>query len=397
VTADALRTIELNEYAPRKLDLTELSENVAVTLWQKYAAQINVDFPSPKTDNRWVLTPQGWVGQIPLTRDLTLRLNPKTPVNNIFGMFEYAYRLRQFLMPEGMVETDALEDVFEHLAVVLSRRVIARARKGLYREYVAVSANLTCLRGRLDVGRLSRAPWKVELACDYSNHTSDIDDNRIVSWTLFLIGRAGLGGERHGNVVGRAFRALQGTVALTQYGPESCVDRHYNRLNEDYASIHALCRFFLSHTGPAHRDGEHAMLPFLIDMAKLYESFVAEWLRMHLPQQFTMGSQQHVICGVGSPPCVIDLVLYDELTKQPIQVLDTKYKAPGRAVKEDIYQIVTYAKLLNCREAVLVYPIELEWPLDIEIGDVRIRSLTFAIEGNLDTAGHAFLSMLALP
>jgi 5-methylcytosine-specific restriction enzyme subunit McrC len=131
-------------------------------------------------------------------------------------------------------------------------------------------------------------------------------------------------------------------------------------------------------------------------MAKLYESFVAEWLYINLPPPFTVRSQHRVICGAGSPAFVIDLVLYDERTNLPLFVLDTKYKAPGRAAKEDIYQVVTYAKLMNCREAILIYPIGLEWPLDIEIGDVRVRSVEFAIDADLENAGTTFLSMLAL-
>jgi 5-methylcytosine-specific restriction enzyme subunit McrC len=95
------RTIELGEYASTELDAKALSEESAIALWRTYAAQILVDFPSPKTGNKWILTPQGWVGQIPIAPNLVLRLNPKTKIQNIFGMLEYAYRLRQFLMPRA--------------------------------------------------------------------------------------------------------------------------------------------------------------------------------------------------------------------------------------------------------------------------------------------------------
>jgi 5-methylcytosine-specific restriction enzyme subunit McrC len=396
MTTHALRTIELAEYAITELDNKELSHESAIALWQNYSAQIVVEFPSPKTDNRWRLTPQGWVGQIPISRELVLRLNPKTKIQNIFRMLEYAYRLRQFLMPKGMIDAGDVEDVFERLAVILSRRVVARARRGFYRAYVPRRETLAYLRGRLDVVHVSRAPWKVELPCRYSVHTADIEDNRILAWTLFLIGRAGLAGKTQGSMISRAFRTLQGSVLLNQYGPESCMNRRYNRLNDDYESMHALCRFFLSHTGPTHQHGENAMLPFLIDMRKLYESFVAEWLRMQLPEKFNIKSQERVILGAGSPIFVVDLVLRDAFTDQPLRVLDTKYKVPERAGQEDIYQIVTYAKLMKCREAILIYPARLGQSLDINVGDVHVRSLTFALDGDLDEAGHAFLSNLLL-
>ena len=79
------------------------------------------------------------------------------------------------------------------------------------------------------------------------------------------------------------------------------------------------------------------MLPFLIDMSKLYESFVAEWLRERLPKKFNIKSQERIILREGAPIFIVDLVLYDALTGQPLGVLDTKYKVPERAGQEERY------------------------------------------------------------
>ena len=42
----------------------------------------------------------------------------------------------------------------------------------------------------------------------------------------------------------------------------------------------------------------------------------------------------------------------------------------------------------------LIYPTPLSKPLDITIRDIRIRSLTFALDGDLEQAGQAFLRTL---
>jgi 5-methylcytosine-specific restriction enzyme subunit McrC len=68
---------------------------------------------------------------------------------------------------------------------------------------------------------------------------------------------------------------LQGAVQTYPVGPESCVGRTYNRLNADYEPMHALCRFFLENSGPTHERGDRSMFPFLVDMSRLYELFVA--------------------------------------------------------------------------------------------------------------------------
>ncbi|MCX7038200.1 MAG: hypothetical protein NT005_03560 [Spirochaetes bacterium] len=45
-----------------------------------------------------------------------------------------------------------------------------------------------------------------------------------------------------------------------------------------------MCRFFLESSGPTHEPGGNLMLPFLVDMARLFELFVAEWLQQHIVQ-----------------------------------------------------------------------------------------------------------------
>jgi 5-methylcytosine-specific restriction enzyme subunit McrC len=62
-----------------------------------------VEFPSPKTDHRWELTAQGWVGYIPLSPELGLSLQPKVSLEGLFRMLEYAYRLESFHFLDDLV------------------------------------------------------------------------------------------------------------------------------------------------------------------------------------------------------------------------------------------------------------------------------------------------------
>jgi 5-methylcytosine-specific restriction enzyme subunit McrC len=88
----------------------------------------------------------------------------------------------------------------------------------------------------------------------------------------------------------------------------------------------------------------------------------------------------------------IDVVLYDARSGQPNCVLDTKYKTDARPSPGDVAQVVTYAQLKGCREAILVYPDPAHQVLDVTIGTARVRSLGFCIDGDLDLAGQAFLA-----
>ncbi len=60
---------------------------------------------------------------------------------------------------------------------------------------------------------------------------------------------------------------------------------------------------------------------------RLYELFVAEWLREHAPPGLEFKAQEEFNVGErGALSFNIDLVLYDKTSATPLCVLDTKYK-----------------------------------------------------------------------
>ena len=387
-----MRVFELTEYLPLRLPRANLSEEDGSQIWREYGDQIDVQFPTPKTRNEWELNSKGWVGYIPLNPELSISLKPKVELKNLFHMLEYAYRLRSLRFLTGLMACDSLTAFYQQLAKVLARRVADRGRKGYYHAYIDNNERLAYIRGRLDIDYLARTPWRADLWCHYQNHTPDVIENQILAWTLRCIARTGICTEEVLPDVRKAYRGLQGLVRLTPFSAIDCVGRLYNRLNDDYESLHALCRFFLEHRGPTLSGGENATLPFLIDMAKLYELFVAEWLAEHLPAQFYLRPQENIFVGPqGTWNFRIDIVIYDSATGRPWGIADTKYKAPDKPSPIDIAQVVTYAKLKECEEAVLVYPAKLSTPIDENIGDVRVRSLTYDLSGDLEKAGKEFL------
>lgn len=390
-----MRILELTEFVPRYFPRESITEAEGELLWRHYRDQVSVDFPSPKTGNRWGLTAKGWAGFIPLTQDLGISLLPKIPLSNLFGMLEWAYKLRSFKFLNGVFHARTIEEFYERLALVLAQRVIERNRKGLYQEYVSYSDDLPFLTGRIDWVRRMRQPLRPEFRCDYQEHTADNEDNQLIAWTLHSIARTGLCGKKGASLVRNAYRLMQGAVSLRPFRSQACTDRSYHRLNEDYRSLHSLCRLFLENSGPTHHVGDQSALPFLVNMARLYETFVGEWLNQHLPQGWLLRIQEQVICGrAGDLNFRIDLVLYETGSGRPHLVIDTKYKAPNKASREDVTQVLAYAAIKDCMRAVLVYPDALPCPLDEKIGNVRVKSLSFPLDRDLDEAGEAFVGEL---
>ncbi|MGB3511264.1 MAG: restriction endonuclease [Microcoleaceae cyanobacterium] len=391
--------IELIEYKSTTINRSEIPGFVVKKLKQEYSNQVKLeaDFSenSPECD-RWKIKAQGWVGYIPLTPDFQIIIQPKVPLSNLFGMLEYAYNLKSFRFLDGLVNCESLQEFYNFLVNILTKKILDQARKGFYRAYLSKTENLTYIRGRIDMQKVVQKPWDVNFKCDYQEHTRDISDNQILAWTLFVIGRSGFCSEKVAPIVAKAFHILQGLVSLQPFKSTDCLGKKYHRLNEDYQPLHALCRFFLDNIGANHQRGERSMLPFLVDMARLYEKFVAEWLKFNLPSNLRVKEQEKVDIINPQIYCRIDLVIYEVKTDKVVYIIDTKYKLTNKPSTNDINQVVAYATYKNCKEAVLVYPKKLTNPINqlAAKSKIRLRSLTFSLDANLEKAGQDFLDEL---
>jgi 5-methylcytosine-specific restriction enzyme subunit McrC len=152
--------------------------------------------------------------------------------------------------------------------------------------------------------------------------------------------------------------------------------------------------FFLDHTGPSHRVGDRLMMPFLVNMAKLFELFVATWLRKHLPGTYQVQEHQtydfHSRAGGGFDA---DLLLRDA-DGRALCVMDTKYKVRPSPNSDDVAQVVAYAVAFGAPEAVLIYPSALAADERFVVGDVVVRTLAFHLGGDLEEAGRQFVRAL---
>jgi 5-methylcytosine-specific restriction enzyme subunit McrC len=75
-------------------------------------------------------------------------------------------------------------------------------------------------------------------------------------------------------------------------------------------------------------------------------------------------------------------------------VLDTKYKRGHAPLSSDIEQVTAYAEAKGANEAILVYPVSMSDTLDSPIGRIRVRSVTFSLDSDLEAAGSWFLDAI---
>lgn len=386
-----LRRLELVERKPLVVAKEMLTISEALAIRSVAKDRIAIEAPDGFSRDTWQLTADGWVGQIPVTEDLLLVLNPKVSVENLFRMIEVAYQI-PVDFPEGPSATSGqLSDLFDRLARVLARKILLRLRRGLHREYIRCDEVLPFVRGSLDVLDFVRRGPSPVIQCRFEEQTSDIADNRILHWTVRCILRSLELKEETRDLLAQTVRSLRGAITLEPYQGSHCRGRSYTRLNSDYESMHGLCRFFLDAVGPKHASGEAAMIPFMVNMDRLFESFVAKWLGERLAGRFDVQEQASLeVGGDGELSVRADLVLRDSRSGKAVAVLDTKYKGSSTPKPEDIAQVNLYADLLGVSQAFLVYPSPPLASFGADIGETRVSSLAFDLSGEFHVAGEAF-------
>lgn len=324
----------------------------------RHARQFEVAPPDPLSGAPWRLRSTGLVGFLPLGGDraTALRIAPKVPIASILALIERAYDLDSLRWHDGMDAATTIEGLFEVLVSLLCHRIGVRIRQGLYRAYVDERDELQVARGRVapreTIARSLRG--SVGLVCDFEELTDDLDDNRLLLWTLDRVRRVALRRADVRRALREQHRTLAAALTLTPFPSTACVGRVYHRLNADYRPIHALCRAVLDACGAATAVGPTESIPFTVDMPRLFERFVARWLAAELPAWAI--DPQHRITLADDLAYPVDIVVRDRVSGRPVAVIDTKYKDHDRPSPDDLQQVVFYAVALGCDRAWLLYP-----------------------------------------
>jgi hypothetical protein len=178
---------------------------------------VQVDHAGRKNDHHYVLTPRTTVGLLRVSHDLILHIRPEVSVQNVFGMLELVHDLPSLRFYSGIGYVEKIADIHARLAAMFARRVLQRLSLGLYAAYVDREEDSRVVRGRVELARTAILQSRGETAvgCAYQLQTFDIDDNRILLWTLDRILRLGLqqDGERGGVCQGGVCSCSSGVCA----------------------------------------------------------------------------------------------------------------------------------------------------------------------------------------
>jgi 5-methylcytosine-specific restriction enzyme subunit McrC len=343
---------------------------------------------------------RGYVGNVLLASGWHLEVTPKTSIENLFALVEYAWDLPLWDFGAQLNQVSQVEELYEFVAEQLADGILDRLRYGLSASYLPVQAEQGYVRGKALWGR-GEGAYRRGIVCSFHRHSSDTWHNQLLMRGLQQVAQIPF---RHNSTrakvrralrdLGAALPARQPAAVLPFAGPSRLVGRapNYDRINQPYKRLHALCRFILDNRAPASMPGNWDFPPCMLYMPGLFEHVVAAYVQREVPLAVRVGWRTP-LSSDSRLSFVMDIALFEKSNGKAVAVLDCKYKRISSPDESDIQQVVAYATKLGCRRAFLVYP-ESVSDLCLAVGDIKVQAISFDLGKIISVAGAAFLQAL---
>ena len=123
---------------------------------------------------------------------------------------------------------------------------------------------------------------KHRLYCRYSELTQDILENQIIKSMLYSLGVQAWLTDETRNALLRLYQGFK-FVSVISLDRTSFTKLQFTRLNEHYRSILKICEILFENSLiEINNVGKYESFAFLIDMNRLFEEFIREYLKQSL-------------------------------------------------------------------------------------------------------------------
>ena len=306
---------------------------------------------------RWRITDVLKVG-VAVVGGREIHVVPKTPLHNI--VFMASLGGVQLRLGADQIGYGADRSIPTAIARAFLGELDTATQRGLLRGYRSVRESTSVVRGRWDIPRhLAKRPGiPLPVEVEFDDFTNDIDENRVLLTALRVLTRL----DGVAEVLGPAFTEVQRRFADVESLPRgvSLPEIHLNRLNQHYAVPVRLARVILEAVSWTRRYGSAVGGTFLVDMASVFEGFVANRLRTSLVDiglKVTAQDRTRWFDADRSVALRPDIVISRD--GSPVAVADTKYKVlgggNGAVPNGDVYQAVAYALAIGACATHLIY------------------------------------------
>ncbi len=352
-----MRQIDLYEH--RRSDPLPLSAKEIKDLRSVLdSARLGIEPAEGTAGHCYHLKPSSTIGAFQVG-DLSVSIRPKLAISQV--LFLASYAMDEFKAPPGwppQVPTSDLVQAMAYLLALAAQRAFAR---GLHRDYREHEEALTTVKGRIRVAEQIRRRFGVPIPVEvrYDDFTEDVTANRLVKAAAEALIQMRLRDRNDRTRLTQVLARLE-NVSWVEYERERVPDVRFNRLNEHYREVVALSRIVLQHRSIEAQRGDILAPGFLMDMNRVFESFVVRALRKELKlteRTFRSGQRlgQHIFLakdeGIQLKP---DLTWWER--GECTFVGDAKYKRIDHDTPNaDLYQMLAYATALDLPGGLLIY------------------------------------------
>ena len=212
-------------------------------------------------------------------------------VKNIYYMLSYAFRI---LNEQGYKQmlTEEFDNVSELCAAILIKGISSQIKKGLNREYILQTEQLSTIKGRINIASSikDRSILKKQLVCDYDDFSVNSYMNRIIRTTMEQLLRSNITKSRK-KELRKLLLFFSEVEPLDLYSINWTL--RYNRNNQTYQMLISICYLVVKGLLQTNADGTTKLMDFFDDqrMCRLYEKFILEYYKKEYPNLKVSSSQ----------------------------------------------------------------------------------------------------------
>lgn len=196
------------------------------------------------------------------------------PIQNIYYMLSYSFSV---LNEQGYksIATEKFDNIAELMAAILVKGIATQLKRGLQKEYIGRTEELSLLRGKIDVSESvkTQTMLKSQMVCSYDEFSVNGLMNRILKSTVYLLLKSDISAKRK-----KELKKLMVFFADVELIDLNIVNWNiqYNRTNQTYQMMISICYLVVKGLLQTNSYGNTKLMDFIDEqrMCYLYEKFI---------------------------------------------------------------------------------------------------------------------------
>jgi 5-methylcytosine-specific restriction enzyme subunit McrC len=213
--------------------------------------------------------------------DLNVVIRPRIPMDQV--MFLVGYSLSPGDWSPSPFPLSPDDDILEAIIPAFVRLTQDAIRRGILKGYRTHEVALSAVQGRIRLADQvrKRFGFPVPVEVTYDDYTEDIEENRLLKTAIGVLWSMPIRSTEARRELG-ALRPAFASVSRCSYSPNLIPSVSYTRLNQRYRPAVELARLIIGSSLAEFAPGEKIGTSFLVDMDRVFETFLRTALRQAL-------------------------------------------------------------------------------------------------------------------